>query len=56
MQFWCGVWMMFNFFFSLFVSSECVRKEKLDKPIIHWFLGFLAGVGVLCCFILGIWG
>ena len=56
MQFFWGMWTMLILFFSLFTSSECVRKKRIDKPIVHWLIGFCAGAGMLGSIILGIWG
>jgi len=51
MQFWWGVFTMVCLIFSLIFSSECSASIKWDRPIVHWLFGFLAGVGMLACFI-----
>ena len=56
MQFFWGMWTILILFFSLFTSSECVRKNRLDRPIIHWLLGVSTGISMLSSVILGIWG
>jgi len=53
-SYWYGIWTIFILVLSFGLSAQYENKGR-GRPVVHWFLGLMAGVGALASFILGIW-
>ncbi len=52
-SYWYGVLTILIIVLSFSLSAW--YESRMGRPIVHWLLGLVAGIGALAWFILGMW-